>query len=177
VELLFRDMIKISAVVAIALLAGCAGSGGPQYQTVAQASLTPKQGNGMVLIYRKNNAFKGGNPGTYLFENNQLLPGPQIHMGEFYSIEAPPGPMRVAFADIAGQSTGTTTALAAVSGGVLGVIADSIGRKRRGTDIVVYPDHTTYVTLYSGFSIGMREVTQQQGIAEIQGCRWINAPK
>lgn len=166
-------MPKIFSVMIAALLAGCASSG-PLYQNV-QASLTPKPGNGMVLIYR-HPGFKGGNPGEYLFANNQLLPG-RIPIGGFYSIEAPPGPMTVAFADLPGESTATTKAVSVLSGGVLGIVADSIGRKRRGTTITVYPDHTTYVDLYSGFSIGMREVSKEQGESDIQGCQWVNSPK
>jgi hypothetical protein len=129
------------------------------------------KGYGLVVIYRKP-GLGISNPVEYLFANNVLLPG-RLPTGGFYTYEAAPGPLNMAFADLPGESTPTTKTLAFFNlgaGGLVGVGGDVIARRRHGIDITVLPDQVIYLNLDTPND--WRQVTEQEAALDIQKCHW-----
>jgi len=158
----------------ITLFSGCVSASGPFFGEVRSA-LTPRKGYGLVVIYRKP-GLGMSNPVEYLFANNVLLPG-RLPTGGFYTYEAAPGPLNVAFADLPGESTAATKTAAFFNlgaGGLFGVVSDIEARRRHGIDITVLPDQVIYLNLDTPHD--WHQVTEQEATPDLQKCHWENAP-
>ncbi|HEY3899754.1 MAG TPA: hypothetical protein VGM54_14135 [Chthoniobacter sp.] len=163
----------VFATLAIALLSGCAS--GPHYREANKSgALDPHSGNGMVLIYWLPGFVGSANPGTSLLVNNTPLPR-LVPRGGFYSYEAAPGPLHIAFPGLEYNPTAGDNARAFATGGLVGVAMENSAHiKGFSVDTSVVPNQTNYIQL--GFG-KLKEVSKEQGEREVQKCRWINAPK
>jgi hypothetical protein len=166
-------------ILAVALFTGCAAATGPVYRDVSKSgSLTGRPGTGMVLIYWPPDFFTGDS-GYWLFANDVVLPS-QLLKGGFYSYEAAPGPLDVAFSMSKGKSTAGGQALSILAPVLTGGYPSyMLFHRRPRLDINVLPEQTHYVRLAkdSGhLPPVLIEVRKEEGEREIQECHWINSP-
>ncbi len=169
--------LSIAVVICGALLAGCAS--GPQYSDVKKSgAITPHNGKGMVLLYRTP-GFVGAAYKPYVYANQGLLG--QLPRGGFYSYEAAPGPLNLAFSSALGESTAKTKAGAALRGALFGGgigaiiegMGDSAAHRKNGLDISVLPNQTHYIVMGGR----LKEVSKEEGEDDIADCAWLNPPK
>ena len=182
-----RILLSLAALVC-SFLASCAG--GQTYSDVkSTGALTPRNGNGMVLIYRTSGMVSAAYK-PYLYADQVLLPA-RLARGGFYSYEAKPGPLSLAYSKVLGESTPETRAKARVTnmvggaivagplGAVLGAAiaggADIDSRRRVALNITVLPGQTHYV--YMGGAGGDLQVaTPEEAEEDIEDCHWLNPP-
>lgn len=192
---------SIAAAICVSLFSACAG-GTPYSEAKNSGALAPRNGKGMVLIYRTP-GFVSAAYKPYLYVNGVELPS-RLPRGGFYSFEATPGPLTVAYSKVRGESTAATQQQAAsemrMSGalmdtslrlqghapldyGALGLgtlynssaaaANDQIIRRKVGLNIQVQPGRTNYV--YMGGAGGdLHEASQETGEEEIESCHWLN---
>lgn len=182
-------------ILCVTFLAGCAS--GPEYPAVKKSgALTPHQGKGMVLIYRTNGfASKAYRP--YIYVNQSELLG-RLVRGGFYSYEANPGLLNVAYNEAEGDSTEETRSRATrnyilgsalmpgqgLVGGAFDVLtgmakpkqADIIAHNKIGLNIQVLPGQTHYIFM-GGNGGNLKATTQEEAEDEIEGCSWLNPQK
>lgn len=175
-----RIPLTIAVSLLSILLSNCAG--GPDYASVkAAGSLTPRPGKGMVLIYRTA-GFVSAAYKPYLYANGVQLPA-RLQRGGFYSMEAAPGPLQLAYSKEKGESTAATKTNAVIQGivfggivgGVLAPHADVASRRKVGLQVQVLPGQTHYVTMGgAGGDLSVADPTEAE--EEITECRWLNPP-
>lgn len=128
----------------------------------------------MILVYWPPHFFTGSS-GYFLFANNVLLPG-QWHEGGFYSYEAAPGPLNLAFSNSQGKATATGEAVSILLGGA-NYLAYVGSHRRIGLDINILPEQTHYVQLaHIRGEFALKEVPKEEGERDIQECHWVNSP-
>ena len=172
-----RIQIILVSLFAV-LLSSCAS--GPDYaSTKAAGALTPSPGNGMVLIYRTA-GFVSAAYKPYIYANGALLPA-RLQRGGFYSLEAAPGPLLLAYSKEKGESTAATKTNAVIQGivfggvvgGALAPMADVESRRRVGLPIQVLPGQTHYVTM-GGAGGDLSVADRIEAEEEIIDCKWLN---
>jgi hypothetical protein len=160
-------------IVAAALLGGCVSATGPLYRDVS-ASLTPRSGDGMVIVYWSQSLRTGDNQ-YWLFMNDEVVRDHPLHKDGFYSYDAVPGPLDVSFSlqPAKMSAVGWASSVLPLGGGLINYY---IQHRRPYVDVNIVPGQITYVRLAKDFWRGPipEEVPQSQGESEIQGCHWID---
>jgi len=134
----------ILTFVCTCLLMSCAS--GPDYAAVKNAAaMTPRNGKGLVLVYRES-GIAGAGSKPFIWVNGTKMPG-QLARGGYYSYDAAPGPTQVLFswrdhARTKGEMLGQF-----VGGGVVGVILGGLGHEKISVDLNVAPNKTHYVLM------------------------------
>ena len=173
-----RIYLTLLASIFAIMLSSCAG--GPDYASAkSSGSLTPRAGKGMVLIYRTP-GFVSAAYKPYLYANGSELPA-RLQRGGFYSIEASPGPLQLAYSKVKGESTATTRTNAVIQGvfyggivgGFLAPGADVSSRRKVGMQVQVLSGHTHYVTM-GGAGGDLRAADPAEAEDEIAECKWLN---
>jgi hypothetical protein len=167
-------MKKCLLVFVSILLLGCVDASGPFYGAVSQSgSLTGHAGNAMVLIYWPSRLVTGDSD-YWIFAND--VPLQRLRKAGFYSYEASPGQLDLAFsmAKEKPSAGGAALSLLPLGGGLINY---AIWHHRPHLAIDVVAGQTRYVRLVKT-SRGpvMQEVSKEESESELQQCHWINAP-
>lgn len=164
----------LAALCAMFISACASGPQRPRYSEAKQTGvLVPKKDKGLVLVY--------WHPATGLqkfniYANDKLLTD-RMGLGDFYTYDAPPGPVR--FSSTGGSGNLTQDAiLGSVVGGPLGGLLTMGLSKKKGVPVVeVAPAETYYVEMgTTGWREKMTLVSKEAGEKGIKDCRWINPP-
>lgn len=168
----------LALCVCISVLSSCAG--GPDYSNAkASGALEPRNGKGMVLIYRTP-GFVSAAYKPFLYANNVELSA-RLARGGFYSYEAPPGPLQLAHSKQRGESTASTKTQAVIAGvllggvvgGALAVPADIEQHRKVALNVNVIPGRTHYVVM-GGAGGNLSEASREEAEEEIVECKWLN---
>jgi hypothetical protein len=176
--MIHRLLPVVAAVFCATLMVSCAG--GPSYSEVkSSGALQPRAGKGMILIYRTP-GFVSAAYKPYLYANGVELPS-RLPRGGFYSLEAPPGLMNLAYSKEQGESTTATKMKATVAGGILygglgatmGYYGDIAAHRKVGLPIQVRPNETRYVVM-GGAGGDLEEATKEDAESDLESCHWLN---
>jgi hypothetical protein len=179
-------LMFLLTAASVLMLTGCAG--GPQFSDVKKSGvLEPHNGKGMVLIYRTP-GFVSAAYKPYLYVNQVEQPS-RLSRGGFYSYEAAPGLLHLAYSKQPGESTSETRTRAVVGGvvagaliagpvgaavmGGLGAPADIEQHRKVGLDLNIFPRETRYVAM-GGAGGPLKEVPKADAEEEIESCHWLN---
>lgn len=173
-----RVLKLLTVIVTVSGLSSCAG--GTSYSDAkASGALEPRNGKGMVLIYRTP-GFVSAAYKPYLYANNVELSA-RLARGGFYSYEASPGPLQLAHSKQRGESTASTKTQAVIAGvllggvvgGALAVPSDIEQHRKVALNLNILPGQTHYVVM-GGAGGNLSVAPREEAEEEITECKWLN---
>ena len=172
-----RIYISILSVLCETLFSGCVS--GPEYSdTMKSTALTPHDGKGMVIVYWTP-GFVSAACRMPIYVNGVMIG--KLRRGGFYSFEAIPGQINVAYSKVEGESTDKTKTESAIGGvltsgiigGILNASLDNEAHRKVGVIVNVVANQTTYVRMDNA-GPPLSAVSKEQGDGEIGRCHWLN---
>jgi len=169
-----KNTISLMLIGALAaFLAGCAAVGPAYTDAKKVGSLTPRKGEGLIIIYAQYH----GQDKIGVYGNAKLIA--TLKGGTFCTARALPGPVSLASGnDVhAGNLAGGAVIGGALLGplGALGAFAPLLDEKKDWLTINVVPGQIYYFSLRRGFwRERFVQMSNSQAEEELEDCDWIN---
>lgn len=171
-----KTILTLLAAVCAMFLSACATSG-PTYKN-SKASLTPKQGKGLVLAYWTA-GISGAAQEFHVYANGKEV-GTGLGRGAFLAYDADPGPLSLATRGKMNAATALGTAITAVptAGLTLGAATAHVAFTNKNPDLTVNAGQTHFMRLSPGaFHMKFKEVPPEKGEKEMADLHWKNPPQ